>query len=732
MSYKKRLFITTIILILLFSMSVSAYQQISNGSKGTDVTTMQKMLNVVINSNLKEDGICGPKSVTAIKNFQKAYGLKEDGICGPKTWEKLEAAYNEIINNTISSEEFLSYELTNNSITITNCDESVNGEIIIPSIIDGYTVTAIGERAFRDCKNITSVTIPDTVTSIECEAFFRCENLISVSLPNSLKTIGDYAFCSCYKLNSISIPSSVTSIGAYAFCYCYDLTNISVPNGVNVINDYLFFCCTNLKYLTMSNNITQIGACGFAHCNSLTDIVIPDGVTHIGELAFYDCINVLSITIPDSVIKIDSRALGYYKTNDAVLMKNFVLKGSSDSTAETYANTNGITFESTSRTCDNHEYTSSTGGVCSLCGYVFEVKLTYVGKIMEVKRNNTPARKQPYSVQGEIVKRFSKGEKIEVAYSLVNAVGNTWYLTYDNCYIYSNNLTEATLKNCNISFKSNGDKISNLPGNVCVKEYSTYKIPSRAAEIPQRDGYKFLGYGTTKNATAPTYYVGQTIKVTSDMTFYPVWKEFSAALNEVPGIAQNQYQTSGTCTTAATAVILARRLVVDEKNEIFDFLDVRKSCFVASGYKNSTFGLYKMSNKHTGNGNTTYSLKKETLSNIRGNAQEITKYIVKLLDEHPEGIVFYYNYGKNNTGHHAIVLSDYEILPNGKYQFYAYDSASSDYLGRMKLEEIYSWKNKLKLNSYEDLFLKANDGHKYFKAGKNYGYCVWYINKEVK
>ncbi|MBE6965755.1 MAG: DUF882 domain-containing protein [Ruminococcaceae bacterium] len=90
--------LTSLILIvaLLFALcpAIFAYSQIGNGSQGQDVKTMQTMLNTVMNAGLSVDGICGPKSVAAIKNFQSAYGLSADGICGPQTWSKLETEYN--------------------------------------------------------------------------------------------------------------------------------------------------------------------------------------------------------------------------------------------------------------------------------------------------------------------------------------------------------------------------------------------------------------------------------------------------------------------------------------------------------------------------------------------------------------------------------------------------------------------------------------------------------------
>ena len=56
------------------------------GSKGDDVTYLQLRLQVLKYNPGKADGDFGPKTLEAVKSFQKAYHLTVDGIVGPSTW----------------------------------------------------------------------------------------------------------------------------------------------------------------------------------------------------------------------------------------------------------------------------------------------------------------------------------------------------------------------------------------------------------------------------------------------------------------------------------------------------------------------------------------------------------------------------------------------------------------------------------------------------------------------
>ncbi|MGN0173846.1 MAG: leucine-rich repeat protein, partial [Acutalibacteraceae bacterium] len=84
-----------------------------------------------------------------------------------------------------------------------------NQTVNIPSDIDGYEITGIGENAFKDNKVIASVIFNDNMRNIDDYAFYGCSNLSSVTFPNSLRNINDYAFASCESLAEVSITNVV-------------------------------------------------------------------------------------------------------------------------------------------------------------------------------------------------------------------------------------------------------------------------------------------------------------------------------------------------------------------------------------------------------------------------------------------------------------------------------------------------------------------------------------------
>ena len=287
------------------------------------------------------------------------------------------------------------YEVgSDGTVTITDCDNSAQGTITIPSQIDGKPVTSIGEQAFSYCDSLTSITIPDSVTSIGMQAFSSCDSLTSVTIGNGVKKIGEHAFSFCDSLTSITIPNSVTSIGNEAFRYCSSLTSITIPNSVTSIGREAFYGCSSLTSATIGSGVTSIGNEAFDNCDKLNQInvdtantvyssengvlfnkdktelirypegkadtsySIPNSVTYIVYRAFCDCSSLTSITIPDSVTSIGTQAFLYCDSLTSITIPNSVTRIGSyafngckkltqinvDTANTVYSSVNGVLF----------------------------------------------------------------------------------------------------------------------------------------------------------------------------------------------------------------------------------------------------------------------------------------------------------------------------------------------------------------------------------------------------
>lgn len=229
--------------------------------------------------------------------------------------------------------------------------EKYYGDIVIPDTVvynnAKYVVTAIGNSAFYECKNVTSVKIPGTVTTIGNKAFYYCLGLTSVTIAEGVTTIEGYAFYDCKKLPSIRIPKSVTAIGASTFGNCVNLkdvyisdleawckidfgngghpffyygenlylngelvTEVEFPGSCSEIKNYTFRMYKKLKKITIPNSVTRIGKNAFYNCTGLTDVKIPNSVTIIDSYAFEYCSNITDVTLGSSLTEIRNNAFG--------------------------------------------------------------------------------------------------------------------------------------------------------------------------------------------------------------------------------------------------------------------------------------------------------------------------------------------------------------------------------------------------------------------------------------
>lgn len=80
------------------------------------------------------------------------------------------------------------------TVTIISSNIDIQSKIVLPDLINGYKVTAIGDNFFNMQEKIRQVIFPKYLESIGEGAFGWCNNLNTVQFPKSLKYIGTYAF----------------------------------------------------------------------------------------------------------------------------------------------------------------------------------------------------------------------------------------------------------------------------------------------------------------------------------------------------------------------------------------------------------------------------------------------------------------------------------------------------------------------------------------------------------
>ena len=254
------------------------------------------------------------------------------------------------------------YDITGGkTVSVTYKDTGYNsysGTVNIPATVVNngttYTVTEIGQYAFRTCSGLTNVVIPNTITTIDFDAFYACTALTSIkvasgntaydsrnncnaiietatntliagcnasSIPTTVTAIGNSAFKGCYDLTDTQLHDNITSIGRSAYESCTGLTSLRIPAKVNSIDATAFIGCDNIASITVDNRNTTYDS--RRNCNAIIETassklvrgcmntIIPDGIVTIGEYAFRNYMTMTHIHIPASVTSIESEGFMY-------------------------------------------------------------------------------------------------------------------------------------------------------------------------------------------------------------------------------------------------------------------------------------------------------------------------------------------------------------------------------------------------------------------------------------
>lgn len=160
-----------------------------------------------------------------------------------------------------------------------------NPKVVIPSTIDGKPVEILGPKCFQNCRDVTSIIIPDSVVKIGGAAFSSVgvKNLV---IPDSVTEIGG-AFVSAPQLESLRLSKNLKELPRYCLQNLVNLKELIIPEGVKKI-PYRFLYSSNLKDLDLPESIEEISSQAFYSCN-LGTLKIPENVKTFEAPTFVRC-----------------------------------------------------------------------------------------------------------------------------------------------------------------------------------------------------------------------------------------------------------------------------------------------------------------------------------------------------------------------------------------------------------------------------------------------------------
>lgn len=179
-------------------------------------------------------------------------------------------------------------------------------KLSVPSKFGNYSVFAIGEGAFSGKNTLVSVTVPEGVCEIRSRAFKDCTNLSSITLPASVIRFGENAIANTAYYNNKenwtvrpenlggsdgliigngqdTIPWEFIKASKLEYLYlgtvlvkCVVEGAYSVRYDTTVIADGAFSGQNNFNECTLSPKTVSVGARAFQNCTALTKVGIND------------------------------------------------------------------------------------------------------------------------------------------------------------------------------------------------------------------------------------------------------------------------------------------------------------------------------------------------------------------------------------------------------------------------------------------------------------------------
>ena len=121
-----------------------------------------------------------------------------------------------------------------------------------------YNTNVSVPREFALYSNVEKVNITGKVSEIGPEAFRFCRSIKEVIIPDSLRKIGLSCFSGAFNLSKLEFTGKLSYLGREAFVGCENLRSLKLPNGFESILPGTFTDMTNLEELFIPKSVKYI------------------------------------------------------------------------------------------------------------------------------------------------------------------------------------------------------------------------------------------------------------------------------------------------------------------------------------------------------------------------------------------------------------------------------------------------------------------------------------------
>ena len=157
-------------------------------------------------------------------------------------------------------------------------------------------IVHIGDGAFFDYRNMTSILLPQSIESIGNRSFMLCQSLASVPFPNGLQIVGDQAFEDCEQLSQIYLCDEIRTVGFSAFSGCTNIEHFYIRKArLTKISSDLFGACYRLQIIELPETVEKIEHLAFRVCYAMHTLIVNSSDIAIDDTAFSSCDNLRQI-----------------------------------------------------------------------------------------------------------------------------------------------------------------------------------------------------------------------------------------------------------------------------------------------------------------------------------------------------------------------------------------------------------------------------------------------------